>query len=190
MKLTKFSSLIFLLLLSSCNQMNGMKEISGGQINQYFGQNVYSLLPKIYSNDYEVIFAPSEEYPVDVYVDLADWTEEEATNYQEALDKKYTSDANNVYTIGNSLYALIYAGETVASSDFGINIYASSDFIPTAPSAKDEINADDFNTYFDFDLYATLPKIYSEDYEFKDASSVDYPVDIYLELLDWHYPDA
>ncbi len=144
------------------------------------------MLPKIYSNEYEVVFSPSEDYPVDVYVDLSDWTEEEATNYQEALDDKYTADANNVYTIGNSIYALIYYEEQT----YGINIYADHNFVPSAPSAKDEINDDDLNAYFDFDLYATLPEMHSEDYEITDVSSVEYPIDLYIEFLDWHYPDA
>ena len=163
------------------------QEINPAELNAAAGFDVYSLLPKIYSNDYEVFDESSDDYPVDIYVDLFDWELADAEAYELALSTSLQLDEANGYVIQDNLYVFIYLDDELYAPDevFGLNIYSMAE-----ASEKEEINPAELNAAAGFDVYSLLPKIYSNDYEVFDESSDDYPVDVYVYLWDWVSSDA
>ena len=144
------------------------------------------MLPKIYSNDYEVGDYASESYPVDVYIDLFDWELDDAIAYETALEGSLEVDEDNGYIVADNLYIFIYQdSQTYDVPVFGLNLYS----IGEAPE-KEEIDPTELNEIIGFDVYSQIPAIYSNDYEVGDYSSEDYPVDIYIDLYDWTIDDA
>ncbi len=161
-------------------------EIDPTELNAILGYDVYSLLPKIYSNDYEVGDYASESYPVDVYIDLFDWELDDAIAYETALEGSLDVDEDNGYIVADNLYIFIYQdSQTYDVPVFGLNLYS----IGEAPE-KEEIDPTELNEIIGFDVYSQIPAIYSNDYEVGDYSSEDYPVDIYIDLYDWTFDDA
>ena len=161
-------------------------EIDPTELNAILGYDVYSLLPKIYSNDYEVGDYASESYPVDVYIDLFDWELDDAIAYETALEGSLDVDEDNGYIVADNLYIFIYQdSQTYDVPVFGLNLYS----IGEAPE-KEEIDPTELNEIIGFDVYSQIPAIYSNDYEVGDYSSEDYPVDIYIYLYDWTFDDA
>lgn len=78
----------------------GLKsEIDGSVLNGYFGFDLYALLPSIRSNDYEYYDNASEDYPVDIYIDLFDWVEADGVAYDTTLDALFEVDEQNGYII-------------------------------------------------------------------------------------------
>jgi len=167
---------------TSSGEDDEKQEIDPAGLNAILGFDVYSLLPKIYSNNYLVDDWSSTSYPVDVYVDLFDWELADAEAYELALSTSLELDEENGYVIQDNLYVFIYLDDETYAPDevFGLNIYSIAE-----PAEKEEIDPTDLNTALGFDVYSLLPTIYSNDYDVFDESSEDYPVDVYVYLWDW-----
>ncbi|MDY0345259.1 MAG: hypothetical protein RBR44_01695 [Bacilli bacterium] len=162
------------------------EEIDPSGLNAILKFDVYSLLPEIYSNDYEVGDYSSESYPIDVYIDLFDWELNDVIAYETALESSLVLDEDNGYIIQENLYIFIYEDtENFDVPVFGLNIYSIAESVE-----KDEINPALLNTYFDFDIYVMIPQIFSNDYEIGSYPSEDYPVDVYIDLYDWTLDDV
>ncbi|HKM02796.1 MAG TPA: hypothetical protein VJZ31_02580, partial [Bacilli bacterium] len=173
------------------SQPTGKAEINGTALNAFFGKDVYSKLPKIYSDDYEFYDDSSVDYPVDIYVDLYDWTEAEGYAYDDALFELLDLDEENGYILEENLFVIVTEDlESFDTALYSVNIYSLGTSEPGEPTDKDEIDGAGLNAFFGFDIYGTLPKIYSNDYDFYDNSSDEYPVDIYVDLFDWEDADA
>lgn len=172
---------------TSSGEDDEKQEIDPAGLNAILGFDVYSLLPKIYSNNYLVDDWSSTSYPVDVYVDLFDWELADAEAYELALSTSLELDEENGYVIQDNLYVFIYLDEETYAPDavFGLNIYSMAE-----ASEKEEIDPTELNEIIGFDVYSQIPAIYSNDYEVGDYSSEDYPVDIYIDLYDWTIDDA
>ena len=173
----------------------GLKsEIDASVLNGYFGFDLYALLPSIRSNDYEYYDNASEDYPVDIYIDLFDWADADGIAYDTALDALFEVDEQNGYIITSEVYGFAFLDEeSYDTPTWSINLYTMSAATPVDPEPpvdKAEIDSAPLNTFFGFDVYTLLPKIYSEDYDFYDDSSEDYPIDIYIDLFDWLDADA
>ncbi|MGD9909903.1 MAG: InlB B-repeat-containing protein [Candidatus Izemoplasmatales bacterium] len=93
-------------------------------LNNYAGFDAYSLMPTISTNDYDV-FDFSDATFLEIYVDIFDWTENNALDYMDALDLVLSyDDTEESWIIGDYfLYVYedtdTYPGETV----YGIGIY-------------------------------------------------------------------
>ncbi len=162
------------------------QEIDPSGLNAILGFDVYAQLPKIYSNDYEVGDYSSEEYPVDVYIDLFDWDLDDALAYDAELETALDYDDSFGYIIQDNLFIFIYQDtENFDVPVFGLNIYSVAE-----AAEKEEIDPSGLNAILGFDVYALLPEIYSNDYEVGDYSSEEYPVDVYIDLYDWTLADA
>jgi|LSQX01.3.fsa_nt_gb hypothetical protein len=160
-------------------------EIDPTELNDAVGFDVYSLLPPIYSEDYEVSDEASAAYPIDVYVDLYDWTGDDVIAYDGELALLFELGGNfDDYEIQENLYILVKPYLDVAY----LNIYSFPE--STEPVEKDEIDPTELNDAVGFDVYSLLPKIYSNDYEVIDDSSDKYPIDVFVELYDWTVGDV
>ena len=101
------------------------QEIDPSGLNAILGFDVYAQLPKIYSNDYEVGDYSSEEYPVDVYIDLFDWDLDDALAYDAELETALEYDDSFGYIIQDNLFIFIYQDtENFDVPVFGLNIYS------------------------------------------------------------------
>lgn len=169
-------------------------EIDPSGLNTIFGYDIYATLPKIYSEDYEVGDFSTEEYPVDVYIDLFDWEDADAYAYDALLGQAFDIDEEAGYILTETLF--IYVGLDEESYDvpvFFINIYSMSGegpVDPVEPGDKNEIAGASLNAFFDFDVYALIPTVYSSDYIIDDYGDEDYPIDVYIDMFDWVEADA
>lgn len=158
--------------------VNDKAEIDKSDLNQYFDFDIYSLLPKMYSDDYEVSDWSSDDYPVDIYVDFFDWDEEDATNYDQLLDSKLEYDELELAYIVGDFYIYVDIFDGV----YYINIYT----YPEGGQTPDgEIDPTELNQMVGFNIYSMLPKIYSSDYALENFGDGDFPIDIYIDLFDW-----
>ncbi len=173
------------------SNVDARPEIDGTALNAYFGRDVYSLIPAIQSDDYDFFDNSSEDYPVDIYVDLFDWDEDDMSAYDSALSVDYTIDDYGNYQLDENLFILgVYDEETYDVPVYSLNIYTVAEFvIPDDPTPKDEIDGSLLNAFFTKDIYSLIPEIYSEDYEFFDNASDEYPIDVFIDLFDWDAAD-
>ena len=114
-------------------------EIDENALNYYFDFDLYSLLPKIYSADYLISEDSNEDYPIDVYIDLFDWDEQDIESYDDDLALLFAYDHFYGYIIKENLF--IFA--TVDGNPY-INIYSVAFYVPIFESSlwpKDAINA-------------------------------------------------
>jgi M6 family metalloprotease-like protein/uncharacterized repeat protein (TIGR02543 family) len=93
-------------------------------LNDIFGYNVFSLMPVFETNDYVILDDSDNEYDV-AYIDMFDWTEEDALDYIDILDTTLAYDAiEDSWILGNYFIyvyedTFTYPNETV----YGIGIY-------------------------------------------------------------------
>jgi len=170
---------------SSTTDPVGKNEIDPAELNAILGFDVYSQLPKVYSDDYAVFDESDEDYPINAYVDLYDWTDDDVVDYDNALFLSLDVDEDNGYILNENLFVYIYN-----DLDYGaayINIYSIAE---TEPIEKAEIDPTDLNAILGFDVYSQIPQIYSNEYNISDESSEDYPIDVFVYLWDWTYDDA
>lgn len=100
-------------------------EINGATLNAFFDTDIYSLLPKIYSDDYAIDDFGEGDYPIDVYVDCFDWTEADALAYDNALAAMLPVDEENGYIIADNLYVFVMLDDqTYDTPTYSINIYS------------------------------------------------------------------
>lgn len=100
-------------------------EINGATLNAFFDSDIYSLLPKIYSEDYAIDDFGEGDYPIDVYVDCFDWTEADALAYDSALAAMLPVDEEKGYIISDNLYVYVFLDDqTYETPVYSINIYS------------------------------------------------------------------
>lgn len=173
----------------STSEVATKAEIDSVALNAFFGDDIYSKIPKVYSNDYEFYDDSSDDYPVDIYIDLFDWVEADFLSYEAELDRTMTVDEQNGYIVEENIFAYVFLDDqSFETPTYSINIFKLAEVVP--PTPKTEIDYTQLNTYFGFDIYAMIPKIYSENYVYFDNSTPEYPVDIFIDLLDWEDADA
>lgn len=137
--------------LPGSSQGEERKEFNPTELNAIFGSDLYSKLPKIYSNDYDIFDEASADYPVDIYIDFHDWTEEDAIAYDNALLAAFTYDEVYGSIIQENLYVYIYLDEdNYDPGVYGINIYSVAD--ETEPVEKEEIDPTELNAIFGSDI--------------------------------------
>lgn len=139
------------------------QEINPAELNAAAGFDVYSLLPKIYSNDYDVFDESSDDYPVDIYVDLFDWELADAEAYELALSTSLQPDEQNVYIIQDNLYVFIYLDNELYAPDevFGLNIYSMVE-----PEVSDVWPAQAINDFFGSSEIGGLVPSFDSDADF------------------------
>lgn len=139
------------------------QEINPAELNAAAGFDVYSLLPKIYSNDYDVFDESSDDYPVDIYVDLFDWELADAEAYELALSTSLQLDDANGYVIQDNLYVFIYLDEKTYAPDavFGLNIYSMVE-----PEVSDVWPAQAINDFFGSSEIGGLVPSFESDADF------------------------
>lgn len=152
--------------------------------NALFGRDVYSLIPNIVTSDYQLEDDSSEDYPIDVYVTISDWTAVEISTYEEQLEATLDGTIDEGFQVEDNLFLQSF----LESDVYIINLFSFPEI--GDPTPKAEIDPTNLNALFGYDIYADLPKIYSEDYEVGDFSSPDYPIDVYIDLFDWEEADA
>lgn len=168
----------------------GTGEINGAELDALVGNGFYASIPAIFSEDYEIMDYQSEEYPVDVYIILNDWTADEAWAYDDLLVAAFDFDESWGYIVGDELYMFIDVDDTQGFDFVYINIYTPAEGGEIGePGDFDEIDPSELNAIFGSDIYSSIPKIYSNDYEIGDWSSEEYPIDIYIDLYDWNDAD-
>ncbi len=154
-------------------------------LNELFGFDIYALLPSISSNEVS-IYDDSIEGILDIYIDIFDWNEDAATQYSNALDEKLTYDEKTEYWILNETYfvSVYLDDQTYEQAVYGINIFNKS----LLPAEKSEIDGDQINDIFGFDIYALLPQIVSNTYTIENLSDDDKYL-VYINLPDWSDQD-
>ncbi len=163
-------------------------EIDPTDLNAILGFDVYSQIPQIFSNDYEILDNASEDYPIDAYVFAFDWTIDDAYAYLDALDLVLDYDDANGYILGENLFLIVFQDtQNFETTVYGVNIYSIAE---TEPIEKAEIDPAELNAILGFDVYSQIPQIYSNEYNISDESSEDYPIDVFVYLWDWTYDDA
>ena len=99
-------------------------EINGAALDALIGESFYSLLPKIYSDEYEFFDESSNSYPVDIYIDLFDWEEEDFDAYATLMDDLFEYDfESDSYLVGEYYVILYLDTELYDVPVYGINIY-------------------------------------------------------------------
>ena len=94
------------------------------ELNEIIGFDIYTLIPEIISNDY-LLTNVSDEFFIEVFIDIFDMTSEEAFAYMDQLDLMFTyDDTEQSWVIGDYfLYVYedteTYPGDTI----YGISIY-------------------------------------------------------------------
>src|SRR5690606_4744093 len=144
---------------------------------------IYQLLPPIVSSDYDIFDESSDMYPVDIYIDLYDWTEDDALAYEDAIDAVLEyDDFEEAYMVG-LFYIVVYLEEELYDDPvYSINIYTYEGGGNTDPDT--EFDGAELDQLLGASIYDLLPVIVSFDYEFFDESSEDYPIDIFIDLFD------
>lgn len=166
-------------------------EIDPTELNALIGFDVYAMIPKIFSEDYEIGDYSSEEYPVDIYIDLFDWTEEDVDDYNDALENMLDVDQESGYIIKDNLFIFADLDDSSGEIIPIINIYSIGDEGGEGGDIEGiEIALEDIKDIFGFDVIALLPVFNSSDLLVWDYSTPDFPRDVYIDLYDWTLDDA
>ena len=123
---------------STPTSVSDLAEIDYVTLNNYFGYDIYSLLPKIYSDNYDFYDDSSVDYPVDIYIDLFDWVEEDAISYDNLLQSSFSVDPEYGYVVQENTYCFVFLDEeTYDTPTFSINLYTINE------SGTDPVNPDE-----------------------------------------------
>jgi M6 family metalloprotease-like protein len=171
---------------TTTTQTTTLVEFDSSELNALFGFDIYALMPEIISDDYDVLDYSDVDF-MEVYIDVFDWTENDADNYMDALDLLLTYDNTEQSWIIADYYLYVYEDDESYPGEmvYGVGIYGSAD----SSIIDTEIDPSELNDIFGFDIYALIPKIMSGDYDVLDYSDVDF-VEVYIDVFDWTENDA
>jgi hypothetical protein len=159
-----FDDTVYALIIFSYGDPAEKLEIDAetiAEINDIVGFDIYSLLPKIYSNDYELYNWPDDEYPIDLYLFLDDWAEDDYLDYVDALDaSNFEYEFAYGYVLADELFL------DISHDSFGtiINIYLYPNDSPILQS--DVWPADVINDFLGEDIGSLVPSFKTETFFF------------------------
>ena len=153
-------------------------------LNQIFGYDIYSSMSSIESSDYKIIDA-TDVYGKVAYIDIFDWSEDDAQHYMDLLDEALAYDEEEESWILNDEFIYVYTDDQTYPNEivYGIGIYNYE---------NDNQTSTDFsalNDIFGYDIYSDMPVIETSDFEilnFSDSSEVL----IYIDVFDWSEADS
>ncbi|MDX9692494.1 MAG: InlB B-repeat-containing protein, partial [Acholeplasmataceae bacterium] len=152
------------------------------ELNDIFGFNIYLLMPEILTSDY-VLLDYSETNYFEVYIDLFDWSEDDAFDYIDLLDTMLDYDNTEDSWMIGDYFLYVYEDDQTYEGIivYGIGIYgdASGSSEPHGP-----FNSENLNTIFGFDIYALIPSIVSIVAAIVDLST-NTNYDVYIVLFEW-----
>jgi M6 family metalloprotease-like protein len=171
---------------TSTTQTTNLAEFNSSTLNDLFGFDIYALMPEILSEDYDFLDFSDTDY-MEVYIDVFDWTENDANNYMDALDLLLTYDDTEQSWVIGDYYLYVYEDSETYPGEmvYGVGIYGDilSAIIDT------EIDPTELNNLFGFDIYALMPEILSEDYDVLNFSDANF-MEVYIDVFDWTENDA
>ena len=130
-------------------------EIDYATLNDFFGFDIYSLIPKIYSNDYEFFDDSSVDFPIDIYIDLFDWSEADAVAYDESLAANLPVNEDYGYVLQENTYTRVYFyDDDFGNTVFYINLFTVNDG-GTTPIDPGDFNC---NAYINLWIPPTIVK--------------------------------
>lgn len=162
---------------------SGEIDAIGQELNDFFGFDIYALIPKIESNQFELSDSSEEGY-FGSYVDLYDWTESNINAYtSQLLDLGFVYD--EAYDTYYTELIYIYFAFDEDLNTYYMDIYMIDEGGIVDPTDIGEA----LNDFFGFNIYATIPAILSDDFELMD-SSFDVFFGSYVFLYDWDAADV
>ncbi|NLB85025.1 MAG: hypothetical protein GX794_02780, partial [Acholeplasmataceae bacterium] len=99
--------IVFGIILYSKDDQNGTTNFNPSELNAIFGFDIYSLMPKIMTNDYQLFDESTSTYQ-EVYIDIFDWTEAMADNYIDLLEALLNYDYDEGAWILGDYYIYVY----------------------------------------------------------------------------------
>ncbi|MDD4344958.1 MAG: hypothetical protein PHP09_03365, partial [Bacilli bacterium] len=132
-------------------------EIDYATLNDFFGFDIYSLIPKIYSNDYEFFDDSSVDFPIDIYIDLFDWSEADAVAYDESLAANLPVNEDYGYVLQENTYTYVYFyDDDFGNTVFYINLFTVNDG-GTTPIDPGETSIATLTSIYDTNYDSEIP---------------------------------
>jgi M6 family metalloprotease-like protein len=112
---------------TSTTQTTNLAEFNSSTLNDLFGFDIYALMPEILSEDYDFLDFSDTDY-MEVYIDVFDWTENDANNYMDALDLLLTYDDTEQSWVIGDYYLYVYEDSETYPGEmvYGVGIYGYS----------------------------------------------------------------
>ncbi len=164
-------------------------EISGfdpKDLNDLFGFDIYSQIPVLETDDY-LVLDYSDTTWFEVYVDLFDWTSDDADAYMDALDLMLSYDDFEESWILGSFYLYVYEDSESYTPDivYGVGIYGDKE----GTENNNPFDPTELNAIFGFDLYDMMPPFTSDESLILDYSSESF-FEVYIDIFDWTEADS
>ncbi|MDY0399809.1 MAG: hypothetical protein RBR36_03850 [Bacilli bacterium] len=132
-------------------------EIDYATLNDFFGFDIYSLIPKIYSNDYEFFDDSSVDFPIDIYIYLFDWSEADAVAYDESLAANLPVNEDYGYVLQENTYTYVYFyDDDFGNTVFYINLFTVNDG-GTTPIDPGETSIATLTSIYDTNYDSEIP---------------------------------
>jgi len=153
-------------------------------LNQIFGYDIYTNMSPIESSDYKIIDG-TDVYGKVAYIDIFDWSEDDANEYLDILDTTYTYDETEEAWVLNEAYIYVYEDDETYPGKvvYGIGIYNYEN------DAHTSTDFSALNDIFGYDIYSDMPVIETSDFEIFDFSDSS-EVLVYIDVFDWSENDS